>query len=123
MSNNERRVLLPGERFMRKNCARCHRRLDTSYEHEACKQCRDIATMIVESCAMNLALLPDVAFRDAECEPLVIAAVSLARAAFQDSGITPAIIDELRTRIQEDVREGIQELQDARGKKGIIQDD
>src|SRR5687768_1653682 len=117
MSNNNRRVLLPGERFMRKNCRRCHRPLDLTDEKESCAQCRSIATMIVESCAMNLALMPGEALQDAECDSKIVAAVALARAAFLESGIEPAILTELRERIQQDVRTDITDLQESKRRK------
>jgi hypothetical protein len=90
-----------------KTCRRCKR---PTFTGKTCKQCTELATMIVESCAMNLAVLPAVALQDCECKPEVLSAVASARAAFLSSGITPETIEDLRDKIHEGVRDGLEEL-------------
>ena len=97
--------------FMRKECKRCRRRIE--HGEVVCGRCRQIATIIVESCAMNLAAMPVEAFEDAQCDQSVIEAVEKARAAFFESQIALPILQALRDRLTADVARGAAELHEA----------
>lgn len=84
-------------------CKRCgHRSRNT--KNQVCAQCRQIATIIVESCAMNLAMIPLQAFEDSDTSGDVLGAVRAAHEAFTNTGVTPETIAALRTRLHEDIQ-------------------
>jgi hypothetical protein len=56
---------------------------------------------------MNLSLLPPEALEDAVTDPEIIAAVSAAREAFFNSGISAAKVKQLHTRITDDIANDI----------------
>lgn len=95
--------------FGKTTCPRCHRE-----SLGVCDQCRQIATMIVESCAMNLAMMPPEAFEDTKSNAEVVKAVEAARRAFYDSGISADTIKKLHETIISDVRDGLQSLDQRR---------
>jgi hypothetical protein len=77
--------------------------------------------MIVDSCAMNLAMMPVEALSDANSAPEIIKSVEAARIAFHTApDMTEEIITKLREQISADVEKGLEELDQARADKRII---
>lgn len=104
--------------FAKTTCPRCHRE-----SLGVCEQCMKIATMIVESCAMNMAAMPVEALEDATCDQSVINAVKVAREAFYNSGITAETIQSMLNRLREDIVQDLTQLDAAQQQKRIITPD
>lgn len=101
--------------FLKTTCPRCRRE-----SLGVCRQCRNIATMIVEGFAANLSIMPPEAVLDADSDPDILKAVQAAREAFYNSGVTADAINKLREKMYADVEQGLEELDAQRTDKTII---
>lgn len=101
--------------FARTTCPRCH-----TESLGVCTQCISIATMIVESCAMNLAAMPVEAFEDAATYESVVSAVKAARKAFYDSGISAETIQKLLDKLRTDIVHDLTTLEASKEQTNII---
>lgn len=76
---------------------------------------REIATLIVESLASQIASFPEQALADCGCSPSLVAGVKAARDAFH-ACVPESEVEALRHRIEDDVRIGLAALDAARSK-------